>query len=829
MRGHAHSLKRMRDGDGRHPEGQYQPALQQLLRCVGLDVAYHRGQGDWLYYYDDRSREVAVLDLVCGYGALVFGHGHAEITGEAVRFLTSSQPNHAQGSVRPLAGRLAEELSNRAGDDYCVVFANSGAEAVEAALKHAILETGSRTFVTLEGCFHGKTMAALQLTSNAAFREPFALDGLKIIRVPANDVRRLRAAFSESGQPAALWIEPIQGEGGIRPLTPQFVKEAALLCEHSGIPLIADECQTGLGRCGAFLASQSLDIRPDYVVLSKALGGGITKISALLIDRRRYRAEFDLLHSSTFAADGFSCAVGLKTLELLDERLRLTCLEKGQWLMDRLREVGAEFPGTIADVRGAGLLIGIEMCRPAASAGFLLRFLGECELFAALIAAYLLRSHRIRVASTLGDPWTLRIQPSVFVTCEALQQFVNALRETCARLYRRDVAELTAHLAQAAAKPASYPSIWPVKKPSVDFRPAPAAARATNRSAPHVAWLFHFIDADDLAHLEPAAGEFTRVQRERFLERLAPLARPVVMDKIEVRTTSDKQTCCLHPILLPVTTRWLKSRFERRRFDELRALVGQGVDVAASLGCQIVALGQFTSIVTHHGRSVCNRGPGITTGNSYTAALAVAAVRRAIGEPCIDAPLARLAVVGAAGDIGRTCAELLAGDFGSTLLVGTGKSSSAVRLNRLAARLGADVSVDPVSLRDADVVLCAVNSVQVPIRPEHFAPGAIVCDVSIPAAVAADAITARDDLTLIRGGVVRLPGGEDLRIPGFPLPAGHAYGCLAEGILLGFDGCRDSSFAGRSSVHKAQVIEAIAQRHGFGPAERSVYSSAVPF
>jgi acetylornithine/succinyldiaminopimelate/putrescine aminotransferase len=117
------------------------------------------------------------------------------------------------------------------------------------------------------------------------------------------------------------------------------------------VPLIADECQTGLGRTGAFLAVEALGVRPDYIILSKALGGGLAKISALLVDRARYRDEFDLKHTSTYAEDDFSCAIALKTLDLIDDAVLETCRAKGGRLLEGLRELAKRFPGVIAGCR----------------------------------------------------------------------------------------------------------------------------------------------------------------------------------------------------------------------------------------------------------------------------------------------------------------------------------------------------------------------------------------------------------------------------------------------------------------------------------------------
>ena len=598
----------------------------------------------------------------------------------------------------------------------------------------------------------------------------------------------------------------------------EFLARVAELCAEHRVPLIADECQTGLGRTGTFLASHALGVHPDYIILSKALGGGIAKISAVLIDRRRYRAEFDLLHSSTFANDGFSCAMGLKCLEMLDDATLKGCREKGEWLKVRLQSLMKKYPAAIADVRGAGLMLGIEFRKSTLPDSFLQRYLAANDLLGLFVAAILLNELHIRVAPTLSDPATLRVQPSALIEYESLQRFVDALDDVCDRLQRRDVAELTAFLLQGRGGPGRYPSAWPSRSKCVAFRTTPHLVTKPACSATKVAWLFHLTDADDLPHLEPALRDLSRANRQKLLDRLAPFACPVVMDSVKIRSTTGNHIQLI-PLLLPVTSRWLKSHFDRRRFRELRALVQQGVDVALGLGCEFVSLGQFTSIVTRHGRSVAPRGMSITSGNSFSAALAVNTVRGVRSQWGIAPADCTLAIVGATGDIGRVCAEILAPEFRRVLVVGSGQRDSEYRLQQIALQVGAEWTCNLAAVRAADIVVCATNSVDLPLTQAHLTNGAVVCDVSMPTTLDVSTVCQRPDLVLLRGGIVPLPFGEELGIPGLPLPPGCAYGCLAEGILLALEGCPDMSFVGRSSVRKVHRMESIARRHGFLPAD----------
>ena len=399
-----------------------------------------------------RAKKSAVLDLVGGYGSLLFGHHHPVLVAEAQRLLADGRPIHSQGSRHELAGRLARELARRAGGDYRVVFTNSGAEAVEAAMKHAILETGSRTFIALEKGFHGKTLGAVQLTANQDYREPFLIDGLTVHRVRVNDIAHLEQTFSRTGSIAGMIFEPIQGEGGVREITPEFAQRAAALCSARGAPLMADEIQTGMGRTGTFLACEALGVTPDYVMLSKALGGGLAKISATLIRRERHIDKFDVLHTSTYAEDDYSSGVSLKALELLDDAALAACRAKGDRLLNGLRSLMAAYPDVIVDVRGRGLMVGVEFRRFLDDPSFLIRLLSNQDDLVFVLVGYLFNVHRIRVAPTLSDPQTLRLEPSFLISEQDIDRCLAALGDVCAKLRAHDAVGLTTLFHRRAAR-----------------------------------------------------------------------------------------------------------------------------------------------------------------------------------------------------------------------------------------------------------------------------------------------------------------------------------------------------------------------------------------
>ena len=801
---------------------QFKPRLFRLLQSLRLDVSYDSARGNSLFYRDENGQAVEILDFVGGYGSLLLGHSHPDLVGEAVRLLTEGRPVHVQGSVRRYAPRLVAELSRRAGGEYRAVFANSGTEAVEAAMKHALLETGGHTFIALEGGFHGKTLGALQLTSNPDHREGFEWPGLRVVRVPVNDSGALEAAFANRPHLAGFVFEPIQGEGGVRPVDAHFAQRAAALCAERGIPLIADECQTGVGRTGAFLGCEGLGVRPDYIILSKALGGGLAKISALLVTRKRYRDEFDLRHTSTYADDDFSCAIALKTLEILDGSALSQVSQIGERILFELRALRTRFPDVIADVRGRGLMIGIEFQRLSTSPSLTLRSLSAQEDIGFVLMGYLWHAHRIRVAPTLSDRWTLRLQPSVLTTAAEIGPLREALEDVCQRLRDQDAVGLVRFM---AAPGPFVSSPHPREDGTVFAYNAPAfREQAQRRPRRKVAWLCHLVDNRDLVSLEPAFAEWSPAARERYLNRALSRAVPMVMPGTEIRSkTGDQVWLC--PIALPFTSAWARRQLELGYTVAAGEFVQKGVDLASQLGCEVVALGQYTSILTRNGTRENGHGLAITTGNSCALLLAIQALARAQQQRGRRPADGVLAVIGAAGNIGRAAAEILAPGYHETILIGRSTPGSIRRLKELArhlprTRVGA-------SLRDAeraDAVLVATNAVDTPLRSEHLRLEAIVCDVSVPAALAPEIDDQRSDLMILKGGIASLPNGEDLGLPGFPLPTGQTYGCMAEGLLLGLEGTAGSAFTGAITATHLRQLDAMARKHGFALAAVNAHS-----
>jgi acetylornithine/succinyldiaminopimelate/putrescine aminotransferase/predicted amino acid dehydrogenase len=763
------------------------PSVQELLQTLHLDVAFERGEGCHLW---PAGAEAPVLDLVGGYGTLLFGHNHPALVEAAIAYLKEARPVHAQASIKPLCGRLARRLAAQEGDQ--VLFASSGSEAVEAALRH-VLQARPGPIVALEGAFHGKTLGALQLTGSAVHRVGLDLDlGLEVVHVPPNDRDALAAAF-ERHRPAALFLELVQGEGGVVPLEAEYVRLARELCTDAA--LVVDECQTGLGRTGRLLACEHYGLDPDLLVLSKALGGGLAKISALRIRRERVQDGFDLAQISTFADDDFSAAVALRVLDLLTPEALARCAETGRWLRERLDALALAYPEVIREVRGLGLMLGIELLAP--KRGFLFSLMGRD--LGAVVAGYLYHEHRVRIAPTLSNPLTLRVQPPLVTPRAELQRFVDGLDDACRKLQRGDSLGLTRYFLPATPPPSrSLREGWTSLQ---TLRPA---------AAPRAAWLFHLLDANDLLSEEPGFAALSFDERDAYLRHLEARVQPVVMSSFDVRSRLGRSVR-FDAILLPVTTARIREQMDRRDTRWLGRLVESGVAAARELGCGVVSLGQYTSILTRNGRSVSAGPIGVTTGNAYAVALALEALERAVP----DLGRCTVAVVGATGNIGAIAAELLAQRCRRMILVGREAPGSLARLARLPIP-GARITADLAECRQADVVVVSVSSATPVVHGEHLKPGAWVCDVSVPTGVAPGAVA---DERLICGGIARLPHDEPHGIPGLPLEPGRAFACMAEGMILALEGIHDRFFTGALSAEHVRRISRLAARHGFSLAE----------
>jgi ornithine--oxo-acid transaminase len=297
------------------------------------------------------------------------GHNHPFVVNALKRELDKSGPAMLQSHVPEPAGELAERLCKLAcGGLKKVYFGSSGSEGVEAAIKFARATTGRAGIVYARNSFHGLTAGALSVMNDAFWREGFGPLLEDTMCVPFGDLQELAKAFS-SQRCAAFIVEPVQAEAGIHVPSREYLQTAQELCREHGCLFILDEVQTGMFRTGGFLAAHPFDLRPDMVILAKALSGGLMPVSAVLMTDQVYRSVYSslkraIVHTSTFSENSLSMRAGLATLEVLEtEELGPRAARLGEYFRSRLRQELTQF-GIVKEVRGLGLLNGIEFQPP---------------------------------------------------------------------------------------------------------------------------------------------------------------------------------------------------------------------------------------------------------------------------------------------------------------------------------------------------------------------------------------------------------------------------------------------------------------------------------
>ncbi|RJX17584.1 MAG: aspartate aminotransferase family protein [Ammonifex sp.] len=410
--------------------------LVTLLKLLDFDKRFVRAQGVTLWDSDGYE----YLDFLGGFGSLNTGHNHPHVIAavEAVRGL----PNLVQASLSPLAGALAKNLAAVApGELKRSFFGNSGAEAVEGAIKLARIATGRPRLIYTENSFHGKTFGALSVTGRSKYQEAFRPLVSECAAVPYDDLSALEQVL-HTREAAAFIVEPIQGEGGINIPSPGYLPEAKRLCAKYGTLFVADEIQTGLGRTGKMFACEHEAVEPDILCLAKSLSGGVIPIGVYMATDAAWRKAYGSidraqLHTSTFGGNAWACAAGIAALEVtLKEDLPRQAAEKGEYLMRRLAELKEKHP-LLKDVRGRGLLIGLEFAEGKKGIAHKLSFgllekLSD-EYLGSLVAGELLNKYRILTAYTLNNPSVIRLEPPLGVGYEQIDAAVKALAEILER------------------------------------------------------------------------------------------------------------------------------------------------------------------------------------------------------------------------------------------------------------------------------------------------------------------------------------------------------------------------------------------------------------
>ena len=370
-------------------------------------IAVVRGKGSLLWDCDGKE----YVDLLAGIAVTGLGHCNEELaetmTAQARKLIHVSNLFYQEEQLS-----LARRLLSTAHFDK-VFFCNSGAEANEAAIKLArryqqrVKNKDAYEVITFEGCFHGRTLATVAASGQARFQDGFAPMPEGFRQIAWGEPGTLESAVND--KTAAVLLELIQGEGGIRPVTREFVQAVARICREKDILLMVDEVQTGLGRTGKWWAFQHFDIRPDVLTVAKALANGLPMGAMLAVNEVAHAFVFGS-HATTFGAGALVSAVAEKMLAIMErDKLAERAAKLGSWAIDRFRAISDKCPGAITEVRGMGLMIGIQLSFPGK------------ELWEALLhKGFILNLTQERV---------LRLLPALTISQGELERFAVVLEE----------------------------------------------------------------------------------------------------------------------------------------------------------------------------------------------------------------------------------------------------------------------------------------------------------------------------------------------------------------------------------------------------------------
>ncbi|WP_293170389.1 [LysW]-aminoadipate semialdehyde transaminase LysJ [Oceanithermus sp.] len=378
----------------RHDSGVYNKHELVIVRGKGARV------------WDVEGREY--IDCVGGYGVANVGHANPAVVkaiqeqAETLMILPQTLPSAKRAEFYQTLTRLTPEGLVR------VFPTNSGTESVEGALKFARAATGRKKFISTMRAFHGRTFGSVSLTWEKKYRQPFEPVVGPVEFVPYNDVEALRAAVDE--ETAAVILEPVQGEGGVRPANPEFLQAAREVTRERGALLILDEIQTGFGRTGKLFALEHYGVVPDILTLAKGIGGGMPMGAIVMTD-----AVADGMpkggHGTTFGGNPLAMAAGVAAMRYIEEnRLWERAAELGDWFMEALRQIDSP---KVREVRGKGLMIGMELKEKS--------------------APYITRLEREHQVLTLAaGPTVIRFLPPLVIDKADLERVVEAVREVLA-------------------------------------------------------------------------------------------------------------------------------------------------------------------------------------------------------------------------------------------------------------------------------------------------------------------------------------------------------------------------------------------------------------
>ncbi|HZJ84355.1 MAG TPA: aminotransferase class III-fold pyridoxal phosphate-dependent enzyme [Syntrophomonadaceae bacterium] len=850
------------------------PTVAKLLKTFKLDKDYAKGIGNYLY----DNQGIKFLDFIAQYGAVPFGYNPDFVWEALERIRNNKIPSLTQPSLPSEALKLANLLADiTPGDLSYATFCQSGAEAVETAIKLARSATGKSIIVSAQRSFHGKTMGALSATGREVYQKPFGAPIPGFCHVPYNDIDALEEVIMENkDNMAAFIIELVQGEGGIIPAQPGYIKAAQDLCNQHGLVFIVDEIQTGLGRTGYLFACEEEGIEPDIMLLAKALGGGLLPIGVCLSSPKVYNDEFGSLHSSTFANNSVTCAVGSAVIEELlkdNRKLIKEVAAKGEYLLKEVEKLKETYPQLIKAVRGKGLMVGLEFADLDDVGSYDISYIANQNGFTALLAGYLLNVHNIRIAPFLNNPMTLRLQPPFTITYAQMDYVMEALQLVCSILEARDYSKIYRYLIGDNKVPQDIKDYKPITR---DIRSS--TLEDGQEVSEKFAFIIHYPAPEDVIVNNPSFADFSRADLYKFMEWQSQNSEPGLVCHMPAIRSACGSIGEGWLIGVPFGAREIMNLPREQTVE----VIQKAVDMGRDLGAKIVGLGALTSVVTRGGRAVLGRDVAITSGNSFTTLMAVEALFLGAEKMRISFARSQGAVLGATGSIGRACAMILSERVANIVLLGNPnyptssknrlqslitdmfiyasqrrkvgiREGLALWLDELIIKLEKEEStqaqkfIDDLSLEthinyelinlicahlaiknpitwsidtantlpNCNLIVAASNSPEYLIYPEHLSAGTVVCDVARPADVSPEVYELRDDVLILEGGLVQYP--DDIAFgPNLGYRDGVSLACLSETVLLALEAdYQDYSIGVKLPLETIAYLRSLGEKHGF--------------
>ncbi|GAB6136882.1 aspartate aminotransferase family protein [Halanaerobaculum tunisiense] len=384
------------------------PSLARLFKLMGLDTLEWSAEG--CIVQDVEGKEY--IDCLGGYGTFALGHKPQQVVA-AVKEQLDLMPLSSKMLFNQPQAQLAKKLAEvTPGELQYSFICNSGTEAVEGALKLAKVATGRSQIIATDNSFHGKSLGSLSATGREKFKEPFEPLLPDVDHVPFGDSKALADLINEDT--AAVILEPIQGEGGVVEPPQDYLPTVREICNQHDCLLILDEVQTGLGRTGQLFACQHYDVTPDIMTLAKALGGGVMPVGAFVATPEVWSALADnpFLHTSTFGGNPLACRAAVTAIEEIQEQeLAIQANKLGTYLLAELEKLARQYSQIISEVRGRGLMVGLEL---------------KDEGYSGMLISELIEQG-ILVSYTLNQQQVIRLEPPLIIDQEQLEEIVTKL------------------------------------------------------------------------------------------------------------------------------------------------------------------------------------------------------------------------------------------------------------------------------------------------------------------------------------------------------------------------------------------------------------------